>query len=123
MITKVPLEDGVFYSVEDGYAFLLKSMEPGLLEKGSEYTLSTMLRMWDLTRDGEQVGFFFSSAFRVESKGGYLVTFMETKREKATTSKLIIRHEKLMVYDLPGCGAMALSTKVSPEVLSVLMEQ
>jgi hypothetical protein len=123
MRTRVPLEGGVFYSMEDGFVLCFSNQEPGLLAKGEEYKLNTMLRMWDLTSEEKPVGFFFSSPFKMESRGGYLVTFMEAKREKATASKLVIRHDSVMVYDVEGCGSMALSTKVSPEVLSILMEQ
>ena len=123
MQNRVLLESGVFYSMEDGYILLFADLQPGELVKGREYTLNSMLRMWDLMRNEVCVGFFFYSPFKVESKGGYLVTFMETKRGKATDSKLLIRHEKVMVYDVQGCGAMALSTKVSTEMLSIMMEQ
>jgi len=71
----------------------------------------------------EHVGFFFESPFKTENKGNVLLTFMESKRGKATTAKLMIRHESVMVFDVPGCGAMALSTKLSPEMASIIQEQ
>lgn len=115
---------GEFYALADGYAVVFKDTPAGtVFERGSEYDLNSMLSMWDLNSEGAHVGFFFYTAMKVENRGGYLLTFMESKRGKAKEGKLVIRHPEVMVYDFPGCGALAITTKVSEQMHSILMEQ
>ena len=123
MKLKVPLQAGTFFSFQQGHILLCRDMRPCELELGAQYSISEMLSVWDVNHQGEHVGFFFFSPFKIECGGGYLVAFREATRGQATSSKLMLRHDSVMVYDLPGCGAMALSTKLSPEMESVIQEQ
>jgi hypothetical protein len=124
MRTSIAFEPGEFYSLSDGHAIVFDKAPAGtVFERGSEYSLNSMFSMWDLTLAGKHAGFFFYTALKVENRSGFLVTFMESKRGKAQEGRLVIRHPEVMVYDFPGCGAMAISTKVSDHMYSILMEQ
>jgi hypothetical protein len=117
------IEAGVFYPIDDGHVLAVKDLPPGELERGEKFETNSMLSMWDLVRGGESVGWFFYSAFKVECKGGYLVTFMESRRGKAEESKLIVRRPEFVMFDVPRCGTLAVSMKVSPAMENILMEQ
>jgi hypothetical protein len=123
MKSLIRFESGTFYQLGDGYAIVFETIEPAVFTIAAEYPLNSMLTMWDLVKDGRNVGFFFYTAMKVENKGGVLVTFMESKRGLATEGGLVIRNPEVMVYDFPGCGAMAVSTKVNDQMLSILLEQ
>jgi len=79
--------------------------------------------MWELKRNKQVVGFFLHSGFTVKNGGGYVVTYLESKRGKAKTGSLTIRHPEMMVYTFEGCGALAVATKVNPKMLAILLEQ
>lgn len=126
----IDLDDGVFYSMGDGFVLLTRKVGPCNFVRGAELRLNSMLSMWELHLDTAQeaspkelVGYFFYSAMKTRNGGGFLVTFMESKRGKATECNLMIRVDDVMVYDFPGCGALAVSTKVNAKMLSILMEQ
>lgn len=123
MKIRIPIEHGVFYSVEDGYAMFTEDSEPSTFELGTKYELNSMFEMWALTKEGSPIGFYFYSAFKSENKGGYIITYMENKRGKAKDSKVVIRLPSMIVYDIPGCGAIAVSTKVNSKVESIFVEQ
>lgn len=84
-----------------------------------------MFEMWEALQNKKPIGFYFQSAFKVENRGGYLLTFMESKRGQAKTSNLVIRNDQdgLIVYDFEGCGSLAISTKVSQFVHNILETQ
>ena len=121
----VPRYDGVFYQMGDGFVVLNRKVGPCVFRRGTELKLNSMFSMWELWVEGEEemAGFFLYTAMKVRNGGGFLITFMESKRGKAKEGGLIIRNDHVMVYDFPGCGSLAISTKVNPRMLSVLMEQ
>ena len=123
MKTLVPLQEGTFFSLAHGYALFCQDVPACELELGSKYNMSTMLSVWDLLLDKQHVGFFFHSPFHTTCKGGFLCAYLEGKRGKATESKLMLRHDSVMVFDLPSCGAIAVSTKLSPEMANIIQEQ
>lgn len=123
MRSLIPFEGGVFYALGQGYATLFADTPPSEFELGNKFAMPSMLDMWELKRGGEHVGFYLYSAFSVINGYGYLATFMEAKRGKAKECELQIRHPHVMVYSFPGCGALAVTTKVSERMLSILLEQ
>ena len=123
MKTLIDIEAGEFYALEKGHMILDRRLGPGSFDLGTKFELNSMFEMWSLLRGGEQVGYYFLSGFKTENKGGYVITFMESKRGKATEHRLAIRLPNLIVYDFPFCGALAVSTKVSEKVESIFMEQ
>jgi len=121
--TLIDWEPGAFYRLGNGHAIVTEAQAPGTYELGIRFNLICMFEMWTLLRDGKQVGHFFMSGMRVETKGSYIVTYMASKRGKATESQLVIRCPEFVLFDLPGCGAMAISTKISAHMQKILEGQ
>lgn len=121
----VDLDDGIFYSLGDGFVVLNRPTGPCTFVRGVEFTLNSMISMWELFVEGEKepVGFFFYTAVTTVNKGGFLLAYREAKRGAAKECQLIIRNDMLMVYDYPGCGALAITTKVNPTMLSIIQGQ
>lgn len=123
MKSRIDFEAGLFYHLGEGYAITFDTLPPSNYTLGQEYNLNSMLSMYDLILDGNHVGFYFYSGFKIQNKGGFIVAYTESKRGKAKDGSLIIRHPEVMVYDFPNCGAMAVSTKINEAVMSIFMEQ
>lgn len=123
MKTLISWKPGVFYRLGLGHAIVNENYGPGNYELGQKFNLICMFEMWELTRDGKTVGHFFLSGMKVESKGSYILTYMESKRGKATSSQLAIRCPNFVLFDLPGCGAMAISMTVSEHMQQILEGQ
>lgn len=119
----IPFDGGVFYAMEQGYAMVFQDAPPGEFTLGDKFQMPSMFDMWELLRNGELVGFYLYSAFSVDNGGGYLATFMESKRGKAKECELSVRHPELIVFSFPNCGALAVPTKVGDRMLSILLEQ
>lgn len=117
------IEPGIFYAVGKGHVVTRERVAAGPFSLGTEFKLNTMFQMHELLRDSIPVGFFLYSAFKVVNKGGVLTTFLESKRGKAESSRLVIRQPELVVYDIPGCGSIAITTLVNDRVQSILAEQ
>ncbi len=123
MISHLDIEPGIFYAVDKGHVVTNEQVAAGPFSIGNQYQLNTMFQMYDLLRDGLAVGYYFYSAFKVINKGGVLVTCLESKKGKATESRVVVRQPELVVYDLPGCGSMAITTKINDGIQSILTEQ
>jgi len=119
----IPWETGLFHRLGQGHAIVSTPQEPGTYELGAKFNLICMFEMWELKRDGKPVGHFFLSGMKVESKGGYIVTFMESKRGRAETWNLLIRSPEFLLFDFPNCGAMAISMEVSEHMQKILEGQ
>jgi hypothetical protein len=119
----IDVRAGEFYALDKGHAIFNHDRGPSEYSLGSKFELNAMFDMWSLCSGDEQVGYYFVSGFKTENKGGYVLTYMESKRGRATSHRLVIRLPELMVYDFPSCGTIAISTKVSPKVESIFMEQ
>ena len=123
MKSLIDTEAGTFYAIGQGHMILEHDQKPGEYEAGTKIELNSMFDMYVLNRDDKPVGYYFVSAFKTENKGGYIITYMESKRGRATVHRLLIRLPEFMVYDFPACGALVVSTKVSDKVKSIFMEQ
>jgi hypothetical protein len=123
MKSLIPFEAGVFYELGQGYATVFADTPPATFELGNKFQINSMFELWELKTGEVHVGFYLYSGFTTTNGYGYLATFMEAKRGKAATSELLVRHPHLMVYSFPGCGALAVTTKVSERMLSILLEQ
>jgi hypothetical protein len=117
------IAEGIFYPIADGHVLTTQSIPPGELTTGTRYATNSMIEMWDLLRDGVSVGWYFYSAFKVIAKGGYLVTFMESKKGQASEGNIVIRRPEFVVFDIPACGSTVVSMTVSSEMEAILMEQ
>ena len=123
MQTHLDLEAGTFYALGQGHIIVTSPVPAGTFELGIKFALNSMFEMWELTRNNVAVGYYFYSGFNVENKGGFIITYLDSKRGKATACTLLIRRPEFMVYDYPSCGALVISTKVNPRIHSILLEQ
>ena len=82
-----------------------------------------MFQVYSLHQDSQPVGFFLYSGFKVVNRGGVLFTYLESKRGKATDGKVVFRDPLLVVYDIVGCGSVAVSTTINDRISSILSEQ
>lgn len=123
MKSHIEWEAGLFHRLGAGHALVDQDQAPGDYALGQKYNLVCMFEMWDLLRDGQKVGHFFLSGMKVESRGTYIVTFMESKRGRAESSQLLIRHPEFVLFDFPNCGAMAISNKNGPSIQQILEGQ
>ena len=123
MRSLIATEAGLIQALADGHIMTLEDMPPGEFEKGLRIEAATMLQVWQLLREGKPCGFFFYSAFKVVNKGGVLFTFLESKRGKGKNSTLVYRDPDLVIYDIPGCGSMAIPTKVNEKIHDIFKEQ
>ena len=119
----IPWDTGLFHRLGQGHAIVSQPQEPGLYELGAKFNLICMFEMWELKRNGVLVGHFFLSGMKVESKGGYIVTLMESKRGRAESATLLIRCPEFLLFDFPNCGAMAISMEVSDHMRQILEGQ
>jgi hypothetical protein len=125
MIVRTPLEKGEFSTVGTGHVLAIAPVVPGTLVLGQKFQIVCMFEVWEVKQNDVLVGFYFQSAFKVENKSGYLLTCMESKRGQARTHTQVLRDDKngLIVWDFGGCGALAVSTKVSALVNDILETQ
>lgn len=113
---------GEFITLGVGHMLPTQNIEPGALHKGGKFQIVSMFEIWEVLQGTNLVGFYFQSAFKTQNKGGYIITHMESKRGMAKSCNLVLRNDSagLIVYDYEGCGALALSTKVSKFVNDIL---
>lgn len=120
---KLPV--GQFTEIRGGYVFPTGDIHPGDVELGAKLQLICMFSVWELHQGKEKVGFYFESGFSLSNKSAYLLTFMESKRGKATTSTQVLRDDQsgLLIFDLAGAGSIAISTKVNKYMAEILEAQ
>lgn len=119
----IPMTSGVFYDFFSGYAILDRDMPPCELALGRAWETTGMFQMCELMNDDIRVGFLFSSAFNTENHGSYIITYLDSRRGMAETSALLMRASNFVLFDFPECGSLAVSTRASPRVQSILDEQ
>jgi hypothetical protein len=116
-------EVGIFYPLSKGHMVTRERVPAGLFCLGTQIAAATMFQIFELKRDDTAVGFFLYSGFKVVNKGGVLLTYLESKKGKATASSVVFRDPLLVVYDIAGCGSIAVSTTVNDRISSILSEQ
>lgn len=123
MQSVIDVEAGIFYQLGKGHMVTRDKVPAGLFCLGPRIEAATMFQVYALHRDMKPVGFFLYSGFKVVNKGGVLVTYLESKRGKATDSAVVFRDPLLVVYDIAGCGSVAVSTTINDRISSILSEQ
>jgi len=124
MLLIVDVEPHIFFELEKGHGVTTVAVPRGPLLLGEEFKLNIMFQMWKLLdANSMPVGFYFYSPFRVVNRGGVIATFRESKRGRAKTSRVVVRMPELVVYDVEGCGAIAVTTKVNDSIKSIITEQ
>ena len=121
--TITPSEAGIIHSIGLAHLMTFVNTPPSVFTLGARIQATTMLQVTELMADDTHVGFYFYSGFKVNNKGGVLVTYLESRKGKAKDATVVFRHPELVVYDVVGWGSIAISTKVNTQIASILDEQ
>lgn len=116
-------EAGIIQAIDNGFFLTFESCPAGEFSLGAKAQAVTMLQIWELEREGVVVGFYLYSAFCCINRGGVLTTYLKHKRGKAEKASVVLRTPHLVVYDVAGCGSMAVSPTVNTKVADILKEQ
>ncbi len=117
------LEAGTFYELAGGF-YLPTIAVPFKAELVVANRLSVTC-MFDVSlvhHQDRNAGFFFKTRFEVQNHGGYLITFLQNKRQ-ATDVETLIKTEDLVLYNYPNKGSLAVSPRVSDLVSTIFDEQ
>lgn len=123
MRSLIDTEAGIFYPLSNGHMITRDKVSAGQFQLGDQIAAATMFQIFELKREDQSIGFFLYSGFKVANKGGVLLTYLESKRGKASESSVVFRNPLIVVYDIVGCGSIAVSTKVNDRISSILSEQ
>jgi len=112
-----------FYQVDGGHLILNQEIQDDHVEIGEKIPAVGMFTIYWLLNKKMKVGYYFTSEFRTVNHGGYLVTFLNNGAGKATTAQLTLKTDKLVIYNYPNRGTLAISPEVNDEVQVILEEQ
>lgn len=126
--TTFPLPDtGIFYRVNSTHYFLptVDVEEDVTVTKGDKLPLSCMFDIWFGMKEetNEKIGYFISSSFSVQEKGGIIIASLNKGLGKAKEVEVLLKTPQLIVYHFPNRGTMAISPKIGESVSVVLEEQ
>jgi hypothetical protein len=125
MLFKNNVDPHLFYEANGGFSLFTQPIKANTeIQIGPKIPLACMFTAsWLLVGD-ERVGYFFQSEFQTINQGGYVVTFLESKRGNATAVEVVLKIEKvLVVYNYPGKGSLIVSPKASEALNLIFSEQ
>lgn len=119
------VEPGLFYEVDTGFVTVTKSITaPFAVELGDRLTLSCMFDINWLMHSGVKIGFHFATQFQIVNGGGYICTFLQTKKPQTTGKvEVLVKTDALVIYHFANRGTLVISPKVSPEIQNIFIEQ
>jgi len=123
MKARIPFSRGLFYELNRGHAVLNRDCPAGDYYLGTELQMNNILQMYELMRGDDRVGFWFYSGFSTKNQGGVLMAYQESKRGKATSSSVLLRHPEVIVFDVTGCGVIVVSPDVNQQLTEILQGQ
>lgn len=117
------LEAGTFYELGGGFYLPTQDvLHRSELVVANRLTVTCMFDVSLINYQDQTAGFFFKTRFEVQNHGGYLITFLQNKRQ-ATEVEVLIKTEDLVLYNYPNRGSLAISPRVSDLVATVFDEQ
>jgi hypothetical protein len=125
MLFNNDLDPHLFYEANGGFSLFTRPVpKRTTIEIGPRIPLACMFTAnWLLVGD-ERVGYFFQSEFQTLNQGGYVATFLESKRGAATAVEVVLKIDKvLVVYNYPGKGSLIVSPRVSDALNLIFSEQ
>jgi hypothetical protein len=134
MIIDKRLHPGTFIEVGNGYVLtrnLIRentSLTIGELITSNELSL---LRVFWLELENERVGYYFEAPHpcSVRNCGNYLLSYIESRRGRASTSETIVKVKaadgtgELVVFNFGGCGALACAQPRDSETQTIFEER
>jgi hypothetical protein len=128
MILDKRIHPGTFIEVGNGYV-LTRSLirEKTELAIGDEISNElSLLRVFWLNVGNEPVGYYFEAPHPccVRNSGNYLLSYIESRRGRASTSETIVKVKgELVVFNFGGCGALACAQPCDAETQTIFEEQ
>lgn len=120
----IDVAPGLFYESDGAHVMFLREFT-GMFDCfiGDRIPISCMFDVYWLMKDGERIGFWFTTQFKIINGGGYLCSFLESKKAKAEVAETLVKTNDLVIFHFPNRGTLIISPAVSPEVLNVIDEQ
>jgi hypothetical protein len=133
MILDKRIPPGTFIEADNGF-ILSRSLirENTSLVIGEEISNElSLLRVFWLRVDSEPVGYYFEAPHPclVRNSGNYLLSYIESRRGRASTSETIVKVKgtdgsgELVVFNFGGCGALACAQPRDSETQTIFEEQ
>ena len=122
LVLPIDLKPGYFGSIDRIHVLPTQNLAAGSSIELESLPVSCMFKVYKALIGQEQVGYAFSSAFRVSNNGGYLLTKTE-RFVKPETFNVVLRLPDLVLCDFANSGALAISPKVSSYVSNIFLEQ
>jgi hypothetical protein len=121
----IDMDPHLFYELDAGYALLKQRIVArSEVTLGEAIPVSCMFDVNWLLLGTQRIGYFFRSQFKVMSGGGYLVTFMESKRGTATAAETLLKiKDELVLFHFPNRGTLAISPVIGEELKHIFEEQ
>jgi hypothetical protein len=73
--------------------------------------------------DGVKCGYLFNSKFEIINNGGFITTFLQSGKGKASNVEVLAKSEHLILYHFPNRGSMAVSPIVNSTIANVFESQ
>jgi hypothetical protein len=128
MILDKRLHPGTFIEVGKGFVLtrsLIREKTP--LSIGDEISNElSLLRVFWLCIGTEPIGYYFEAPkpCSVRNAGNYLLSYIESRRGRASTSETIVKVKgELVVFNFGGCGALACAQPCDAETQTIFEEQ
>lgn len=132
MILDKRIHPGKFIEVGKGFV-LTRSLirENTSLSIGDEISNElSLLRVFWLCAGDEPIGYYFEAPHPclVRNSGNYLLSYIESRRGRASTSETIVKVKvkdkgELVVFNFGGCGALACAQPSDSETQTIFEEQ
>lgn len=138
MILEQRIPKDTFIEVGTGYVLARESIKERVqLSIGDEISNDlALLRVFWLNHDDNPVGYYFEAPHPcvVRNAGKYLLSYIESRRGRASTSETIVKVKvkdkkdqkdkgELVVFNFGGCGALACAQPCDEETQTIFEEQ
>ncbi len=121
MSPTINMEPGYFYETGNLYLLPFVPISSNIKLDLSPWNITCMFAINNMTVQGQRVGLAFRSGFKVTNGGGYLMTHMSQREPKDFMT--LVRVPEVVIFNYPNHGALAISTRLNPDVLSLIEEQ
>lgn len=128
MILEQRIPKDTFIEVGTGYVLARAPIKEKVqLSIGDEISNDlALLRVFWLNQGNDPVGYYFEAPHPciVRNAGKYLLSYIESRRGRASTSETIVKVKgELVVFNFGGCGALACAQPCDAETQTIFEEQ
>lgn len=137
MIIEHRIPKDTFIEIGTGYVLTREPINENVhLSIGDEISNDlSLLRVFWLNCNDKPVGYYFEAPYPcvVRNSGKYLLSYIESRRGRASTSETIVKVKvkdkddkdkgELVVFNFGGCGALACAQPCDAETQTIFEEQ